>query len=81
MSHPAIVVPKDNPIQRGNDMREYVVNGVRFRLSNSDPALDDKNDGIPKNARYTIPRTPSHPVSRINLRAGVQFQNTLTGPR
>ena len=62
-------------------MREYVVNGVRFRLSDSNPALDDKNDGIPKNARYTIPRTPSHPVSRINLRAGIQFPNTLTGSR
>ena len=62
-------------------MREYVVNGVRFRLPNSDPALDDKNDGIPKDARYTIPRTPSHRVTRINLRAGIQFQNTLTGPR
>ena len=62
-------------------MREYVVNGVRFRLSDSDPALDDKNDGIPKNARYTIPRTPSHRVTRISLRAGIQFQNTLTGPR
>ena len=62
-------------------MREYVVNGVRFRLAAENPALDDNNDGIPKNARYTIPRTPSHPVSRINLRAGIQFQNTLTGPR
>ena len=62
-------------------MREYVVNGVRFRLSNSDPALDDKNDGIPKNARYTIPRTPSRPVSRINLRGAATFPNTLTGPR
>ena len=61
-------------------MREYVVNGVRFRLSNSDPALDDKNDGIP-NARYTIPRTPSHRVSRINLRGAATFPNTLTGPR
>lgn len=62
-------------------MREYVVNGVRFRLSNSDPALDDKNGGIPKNARYTIPRTPSHSVSRINLRGTATFLNTLTGPR
>ena len=62
-------------------MREYVVNGVRFRLSNSDPALDDKNDGIPKNARYTIPRTPSHPVSRVNLRGTTTFPNTLTGSR
>ena len=60
-------------------MREYVVNGVRFRLSNSDPALDDKNDCIPKNARYTIPRTPSHPVSRVNLRGTATFPNTLTG--
>ena len=62
-------------------MREYVVNGVRFRLSNSDSALDDNNDGIPKNARDTIPRTPSHRVTRINLRGDIQFQNTLTGPR
>ena len=62
-------------------MREYVVNGVRFRLAAENPALDDKNDGIPKNARYTIPRTPSHRVTRINLREGIQFQNTLTGPR
>ena len=62
-------------------MREYVVNGVRFRLSNSYPALDDRNDGIPKNARYTIPRTPSHPVSRVNLRGTATFPNTLTGSR
>jgi len=62
-------------------MREYVVNGVRFRLSNSDPALDDKNDGIPKNARYTIPRTPSHRVTRINLRGTATFPDTLTGSR